>query len=409
MTNIATNGFLYNVLFIFFLYIYINNPLLQLTNGIGSIKLLYPIALIYILKNLRQSIYFFKLIDKEIIVFICLFFYTLFRTAFGGDDAAIRVFAVAFYENIFISVFLMVFLINLKKNDWLNSIIITGIVGALISVFSLLNPSINLFIKDIQVLSEFSMENDFRSFGLAEGLTFSYGISQAIILCLLIINSKKRMLFLLFTPLFIVSSLFNARTGIIIVVLILVYAIIAFRRIKLLIFLIALLFVISILSDQLIILLDNDKSFDWINNFYLEIGDLFTGSTNADYNTTQTLFVDMVVLPSNTIEWIFGSGQSLFLSYSNSTDVGFFLQLNYGGLVFTGMLLILVLMIFFKTFKEKESRWFSVLFLISFFIANMKGDFIPSTGAFRLLFFVYLCLLYYNKKTMFVETNKIVK
>ena len=113
--------------------------------------------------------------------------------------------------------------------------------------------------------------------------------------------------------------------------------------------------------------MDNDKSFDWINNFYLEIGDLFTGSTNADYNTTQTLFVDMVVLPSNTIEWIFGSGQSLFLSYSNSTDVGFFLKLNYGGLVFTGMLLILVLMIFFKTFKEKESRWFSVLFLISFF------------------------------------------
>ena len=56
MTNIATNGFLYNVLFIFFLYLYINNPLLQLTNGIGSIKLLYPIALIYILKNLRQSI-----------------------------------------------------------------------------------------------------------------------------------------------------------------------------------------------------------------------------------------------------------------------------------------------------------------------------------------------------------------
>ena len=338
-----------------------------------------------------------------------MFFYTLFRTAFGGDDSAIRVFAVAFYENIFISIFLMVFLVNLKKSDWLDSIIITGIVGALISVFSLLNPSINLFIKDIQVLSEFSMESDFRSFGLAEGLTFSYGISQAIILCLLIINSKKRMLFLLFTPLFIVSSLFNARTGIIIVVLILVYAIIAFRRIKLLIFLIALLFVISILSDQLIILLDNDKSFDWINNFYLEIGDLFTGSTNADYNTTQTLFVDMVVLPSNTIEWIFGSGQSLFLSYSNSTDVGFFLQLNYGGLVFTCMLLILVLMMFFKTFKEKESRWFSVLFLISFFIANMKGDFIPSTGAFRLLFFVYLCLLYYNKKTMFVETNKIVK
>lgn len=409
MTNIATNGFLYNVLFIFFLYLYINNPLLQLTNGIGSIKLLYPIALIYILKNLRQSIYFFKLIDKEIIVFICLFFYTLFRTAFGGDDSAIRVFAVAFYENIFISIFLMVFLVNLKKSDWLDSIIITGIVGALISVFSLLNPSINLFIKDIQVLSEFSMESDFRSFGLAEGLTFSYGISQAIILCLLIINSKKRMLFLLFTPLFIVSSLFNARTGIIIVVLILVYAIIAFRRIKLLIFLLALLFAISILSDQLIILLDNDKSFDWINNFYLEIGDLFTGSTNADYNTTQTLFVDMVVLPSNTLEWIFGSGQSLFLSYSNSTDVGFFLQLNYGGLVFTSMLLILVLMMFFKTFKEKESRWFSVLFLISFFIANMKGDFIPSTGAFRLLFFVYLCLLFYNKKTMFVETNNIVK
>ena len=409
MTKTAGNGFLYNVLFIFFLYLYINNPLLQLTNGIGSIKLLYPIALIYILKNLKQSLYFFKLIHKEIVVFICLFVYTILRTAFGGDDAAIRVFAVAVYENIFISIFLVVFLVNLKKSDWLDSIIITGIVGALISVFSLLNPSINLFIKGIQVLSEFSMESDFRSFGLAEGLTFSYGISQAIILCLLIINSKKRMLFLLFTPLFIVSSLFNARTGIIIVVLILVYAIIAFRRIKLLIFLIALLFVISILSDQLIILLDNDKSFDWINNFYLEIGDLFTGSTNADYNTTQTLFVDMVVLPSNTIEWIFGSGQSLFLSYSNSTDVGFFLQLNYGGLVFTGMLLILVLMIFFKTFKEKESRWFSVLFLISFFIANMKGDFIPSTGAFRLLFFVYLCLLYYNKKTMFVETNKIVK
>lgn len=381
-----------NIFAIICIYIYINNPILVMTNGIGTIKILYPIAIMYLIYYHRSSIYLFTVFKTETILFILLLIFTIFRTAFGGNELYIRSMTTAAFENVIITAFLAIFLMKNKGDNWLNSIILVGIVGALISVACLTNPSINIYIKELQVLNDFSTEATFRSFGLADGLTFSYGISQGIILSILILNSQNKLKYLLFSPLLIVSSLFNARTGILIVGVILIYEIFANRRIKFFAIIGGVFLTVVTFSDFLILSVDNEDATKWVSGFFLEIGDSLTGSKNADYNTAEVLFEDMVVLPSDTLEWIFGSGQSSFLSSDKNTDIGFFLQLKYGGLIFVILLYSIVFYMFFKTYKDKKNRWFSVLLFVSFILANIKGDFIPSSGGFRLLFLLYVIL-----------------
>lgn len=406
MRSINISGYIKNILLLLCLYIFINNPILELTGGIGTIKLLYPITLLCIFLNLNWSLVYFKLFRKEMVIFTLLLLFTIFRSAFGGDEMYIRTMATSFFEVIFVSIFLSIFLFKLEKDNWLNNIFLVGFAGAIISVVSLLNPEFNQYIKGLQVLSEYSKEATFRSFGLADGLTFSYGISQGIILCLLILNSKNRLGYLIFSPLIIISCIFNARTGIVIIGLVLIYEIVANRRIKLLAFLGIIFFLTVTFSEKLIFSVDNEGAIKYTSDFFLEIDDLLTGSSNADYNTADVLFEDMIVLPSDSAEWIVGSGQSSFNSYTDNTDIGFLLQLKYGGLLFILILYSLVGLMLLKTWKFKNLRWFSILFLVSFIIANTKGDFIPGTGAFRLLFFVYIYLISYQK-TNFIKLQNV--
>lgn len=397
MVSINVVGYFKNILLLLFLYLFINNPILQITDGIGSIKLLYPIAILYLFINRKATIYFIKLFKTEVFIFFLIFLFTVFRTVLGGDGTYIRIMGVAFFENIFISIFLVIFIQKLKNSNMLSSLVIVGAVGGIISSVALLNPSFNFFLKGIQILSDFSSDALFRSFGLADGLTYSYGISQGIILSVLILNSKDRLKYFLFSPLFVISCLFNARTGILIVAIVLLYEIFISRRIKL--FLIWLIIIVSVIIfyDKLSSYINNDQGTAWVTDFFLQISDIFTNSSKADFSTTDVLFKNMVVLPENTLEWLFGNGKYNYLNNVKRTDIGFFLQLKYGGVFFTLILYLIPFLMVFKTYKFKDLRWFSVLLLISFFVANIKGDFIPNTGAFRLLFLIYI-YLWYNKK-----------
>lgn len=398
MGSINNRFFLSNVLIWIVLYIYVNNPLFQVTNGIGSIKLLYPFSLFYLFINLKIALYFAKILSKEMFIFLLLVLFAILRTAFGGDESYIRIFAVAFFENLVIPVSIAIYIFKSKNANWLDHILIVGITGSIISVLALVNPGFNYDIKGLQVLSEYSSKATFRSFGLADGLTYSYGISQAIILSVLISNSKDRLKYLLFSPLLIISCLFNARTGMLIVGLVLLYEILVYRRTKLLIALAISIISFNVFSDLLISTINNEDANLWVNSFFTEVGDLLMGTSNADYSSAEVLMEDMYVLPSNAQEWIIGSGQSSYLSFGANTDVGFFLQLKYGGLLFVMILYSLIILMISKTISHKNLRWFSALLIISFFIGNIKGDFIPSTGAFRLLFFMYICLLFNHRR-----------
>lgn len=394
MVSMKFDSYLKSIFLFIFLYLFINNPILEVTDGIGSIKLLYPIAIFYLFIYRKTFIYFLNLFKNEIFIFLLLIIFTVFRSAFGGDGIYIRIMAVAFFENIIISSFLVILVVKLKNISLLNNLIVVGAVGGILSCVALLNPGFNIFLKGIQVLSDFSSEALFRSFGFADGLTYSYGISQAIILSVLILNSKNRAKFFLFSPLIVISCLFNARTGILIVAILLLYEISVNRRVKLL--LISLMIGITTItfSDTLTSFINNENGTAWVTDFFIQVGDLFTGSSNATVSTTDVLLTKMIVLPDNTTEWIFGNGQNNFLNSTNRTDIGFLLQLNYGGISFTLILYLIILMMVFKTYKYRELRWYSVLLIVSFLVANIKGDFIPNTGAFRLLFLIYIYLLY---------------
>lgn len=378
------------------LYLFINNPVLVSLGGIGTIKILYPIGFIYLIFYNKLS-EIAKMFKKEIVFFILIILFSFIRAAFGGEMDYVRTFIIALIENIIIANFLAYILIRNPDSNWKTPVIHIGILGAIISTACFANPTINIFIKNLQVSNDFIFENNFRNFGLADGLTYSYGITQGVIFSLLLLNLKNNYKYLLFIPLFLISILFNARTGIFSVFFVLLYIIIVRKKFKTLIILFAIFFMSSLVLENSQLLVKNEQTVEWVTGFFKEINDLVTGSNTADYNTSQVLFEEMLVFPSNTTEWIVGSGVSSFGLQNKSTDIGFLLQLKYGGLVFTTLLLLLFLTMIKRLYFLKKYGWYLYLIIIATIISNLKGDFIPNSGGFRLLFLIYVIIIHIEK------------
>ena len=197
--NIFASSFTLIIILII-LYLYMFNPILLSLNEMGTIKLLYPLALIFFLSKKNFSL--FTVYPKESLIFLLLALFTLIRAGFGGDITLTRVMIVSFIENIIIANAIVFLIVKyLPKFDLRTLIIYTSFVGSLITLACILNPSMNIYIKtQIIVTSNLMEEMDFRGFGIAESLTFSYGVLQGIAasLCLLDMH-KKKVLYVFYT------------------------------------------------------------------------------------------------------------------------------------------------------------------------------------------------------------------
>jgi hypothetical protein len=378
------------------LYVFINNPILVSLGGIGTIKILYLLAFAYLIffKKLSEL---FNLFSKELLLFILIIVFSFVRAAFGGEISYVRTFIVSLIENIILTNFLAYILIKEPDSNWKTPIIHVGILGAIISTACFVSPIINIFTKTLQVSNDFIYESDFRNFGLAGELAFSYGITQGIILSLYLLNLKNNYHYVLFIPLFIISILFNARTGIFPVFCAILYLIFIERKFHILLIFWVVFLVSFLISENSQLVIKNEQTLEWVFDFFKQINDLVSGSNEADYNTTQTLLKDMLILPSNLSEWIVGSGVSSFRLQNNNSDVGFFLQLKYGGVVFATLLMLLFWTMIKRIYLFKRYGWYLFLLITVTVISNIKGDFIPNSGGFRLLFFIYVIIVHVEK------------
>jgi hypothetical protein len=82
---------------------------------------------------------------------------------------------------------------------------------------------------------------------------------------------------------------------------------------------------------------------------------------------------------------------------NNNSDVGFFLQLKYGGVVFATLLMLLFWTMIKRIYLFKRYGWYLFLLITVTVISNIKGDFIPNSGGFRLLFFIYVIIVHVEK------------
>ena len=386
------------LIFIIILYLFVNNPIF-VGIEIGSVKLLYIIALLFFLFN-RKSILVFKRYKTESILYLLLIIYVLLRTIFGSDSDMLRTIIVAFIECLILPVFIVEFYYKyLSKTYFYKPILIVGSIGAVISSLCFFIPEINLFFRSIQQMTEemFYIEN--RGYGLSEGLTYSYSLVQACIFYIGLTNLKTNKWFIFFIPFLFLSVAFNARIGIIILFVGLLIYLLQNRNFKqliysILIFVIVFLFLIQIDFESI-----NNFAFIWVREFFYEMSDTLFNTQLAQFNTVDTLFYDMYVVPGTISEWIVGRGNTMF-GVMGGTDVGYLQLLNYGGLVLISLFAILIFHMSKRILKFKF-YFFLLFFLSVFFISEIKGNYIPNSGAFRFLCLLYVFMIETKNRTIF--------
>jgi hypothetical protein len=142
------------------------------------------------------------------------------------------------------------------------------------------------------------------------------------------------------------------------------------------------------------------KTIKYALDFFSETENLFSGNKKTTYD----VLAQMVFFPSNIKDLIFGSGKSVFGNFNKSSDIGYTVQIWFGGLIYLSLLLLLVVFMAKKIVKLKNYNWFLYIFLGSILVCNIKGYFISNNSAFRLLILIYVGLIYINKSD-FISFN----
>ncbi|WP_286777300.1 hypothetical protein [Sphingobacterium sp. UBA2074] len=387
--------------FLCLLYIFMYNPPFAFL-PVSPKYLLYILFIPILLK--KQFYTFASKLKSYFFLLIFLILFSFFREINSHSGFILFYINLGLLFEIFIiPIGLIMFYNTLNRGKLFSDIIKVGVFSSLITLFLILNPTVGDFVRyNLLKSDEFTEAVSHRSFGIAESLTYSYGLIQGLLFSLALFYSgrNKKMLFVL--PLFFISVLFNARIGFLpILIGGGIYFFVNFRSKQTLFTLLGLLsFYIIIFETTLFI--KQKETIQWGLDFFNQLSDFSTGSKSDGGNTFDTLFGSMLVLPDTEFEWLFGTSQYIFgRSYGNSSDVGYILQLYYGG----GIYLFSILMIVWQLYKISKShnyigvfKYLPFLFASIMLIANIKGNFFSTVGIFRLIVFLCFCSVLYNNK-----------
>lgn len=397
------------IIYISLIYAYVNNPILSPLGGIGVVKLLYLFSGAVILASVvfyNKNIGYVK---KELRFLILANVYIVLRTLFGPDNQNyLYTGVVQIIEEIFVPVAIVTYLLkhNLGRSDFIRVLLMVASIGGLISSVCLFIPSVNEYVRNTVVIIEkdsYLAENLFRGFGISDGLTFSYGIIQGFLFSLGLLHLKDNKWFIVFMPTVALSVLVNARTGFLIIIVgILLYAFFngAFKVLT-----VAMLSVV-IISYFLpwALTMIGDETASWMQEFFNEIVAVFDRSKGSESSTAAALFGRMAIFPEGIWQWLFGRGVYLFGQKSgNNTDVGWFLQLNLGGLIYMYLLFEFVKCVIGKLKLCGTELSTILLILITVLISNTKGDFLNNSGGVRLILLVIF--FYYLSSRVRLESN----
>lgn len=383
-------------------YIYLNNPLFSVLGGIGSIKLLYPFALLGLTLSLKRFFLFVKDCKNLIVLFGLMGMFHLIHCAFGASFDFFYSSVVAFFEIVIIPYWLSRYVIIAKKFSIYRMLYIIASFASIVTLICFLSPSVNLFVKfNMQVLSDFLNENDFRGFGISDSLTYAYGIIQGTILSMWFVKNENNKWFFIFIPFVIFSILVNARVGLLIPMLFVAYILVKKRSFKQFVWVGALILIIGWVILK-VLEQGDEQTFRWISDFWNELS-VFSEGDIKNSGTINTLLNEMIIWPESISQWLWGRGESLYLNSEQNSDVGFILQLNYGGVAYSLMLFLCVMFIL-KILHRSKENWIFILVVIVFLVGNFKGDFIPNSGGFRMLMLLgMVCMC--NKREVNVVCN----
>lgn len=97
----------------------------------------------------------------------------------------------------------------------------------------------------------------------------------------------------------------------------------------------------------------------------LETSNVVLGTSFDVQSSNIEILQNMIVYPSDLGEWIFGKGESIFGISGQNSDIGYIIQLNYGGIIYCILLAFFFFLIVYRLFKmgiKKEWYFFVVTY-----------------------------------------------
>lgn len=386
-------SFIKYIILLLLLYLFIYNPPFQALST-SPVELMIVPAILYIIVSWKWY-NLIRVFKYEIFFFLLIIFFSFIRDYGRLESVFFKANLLLLLEAIVIpfSLITLYLKVDISRN-FVKDICLVGFIASLITFVAIVFPPFNNFIRNgLLKQDDFSDFLLFRSFGISEGLTFGYGVVQGLIFALIFNYSRNSYKYLLALPFVLISILFNARTGLVPVVFVLFYFFIIKGNLKYVLY--TLLFVPSIYflihSD---LFGEYGENIEWAFDFFVQISDFLSGKAgDSDENTFDALFGRMAVFPETTFEWFFGTGKNIFIeTLGFNSDVGYLIQLNYGGVLY--MLLFSILIWYMirrlNIIMSKNEKWIVYLILFTIVIGNIKGLFISVNSNFRFIMLLYL-------------------
>lgn len=379
--------------------------------SLTPIDYLTPIAYVYLFSN-KLTENFLQIFNNEIKMVLLLLGYTLIRGSFS-DSPDLPFFysnMTLVFEVLPISFFLAAYCYDHKidpdssNKRLINSVISVAIIAAAITFFLILNPAISFILNNVILrTNDFVEAATHRCFGLSASLTYSYAIAQGIVAAIVlykltIANARYQPFYASTFVLLFIAVIFNARTGMIPILLMVFYLIAIQRNKRFVLASIGLLFMLYLVLYNSKYSEYFEENLSWSMQFFSETSDFILNdrSGGTSPNTYEVLLSDMIIVPDTIGGWIWGTGKNIYTESDKTSDVGYILQLYFGGLLYVGILLALVRLMYKRITLCSNLRWFGFLFLATTLSCNIKGYFIYNDVAFRLLILLYVGFVYYD-------------
>lgn len=400
------NLFLYPLMMLL-TYLYVFNPPFQQL-PISPSKILYLFLLpIFFLKYKR--VFFSKYLSEVKIFFAIIFYAFLIKFLTSSDTIYAQTNIFLLIESMF-NAFTLACLLFLVFEDNVERVFFwCSVIASFISVYLIINPGLNEYVRNSLLIQGRELgENilSLRSFGISESLLFTYPVSLGIASCICLEYAKKRSLYYLFLPFFLIAIMFNARLGFVPLFVYFAYRIAIAHDFSFIFRIVALLLIgISILSVTGF-LEENEATITWVMDGFTEIMNMLSGKEGDKVGNIDILKT-MIIIPETISGIIFGMGRDVYVSSGNvgNSDIGYILQMNYGGIIYTLLLLILVFSVHRKLSRYNiRYKWFNYVFLGTILLCNVKGYFITTNSGMRTLMLLSFIYLFYGvNNTTYIE------
>lgn len=382
-----------NIFIFIYLYIYIYTPLILLPFNVMHILAMISMLMLCTRYQKRlPEIFGNKALQRFLVLHVFIMAYVLILSILtSGDFSALYYAMSTVFEVIPSAIFISIVMVDrrVNMNKFYDVILGVGLSQVFWVVVTLLVPKLREWVissSGSAGLEEvYQVVSEYRIYGIARGYTFAMPLFQGLCIILaLVLGAYRSAKYYLLVPFFIISVVLNARIGLL-ALFICPAVLMGFNFLKNPLKQIGTLVIFGVIVSLGILFVQYkaeenspiNSLYGWLNTGVEEVTSLLI--ENEARGNLEVLG-GMWSTPSGA-DFLFGTGQNIFGVENNSSDIGYVINLYYGGLFFS-LLLYSAYFILIKGLYRNGGiveKNISICLLIYLAIANVKGNvLIPS-------------------------------